>query len=556
VSVIVLLDEMSATRAVPLCDWLARVDGLEIDRVLDTRWSRGLQGMSPDDVVVALVDEHPLAAGGEHTLAAHVGRGGGLVLLGATLHAWRDATVLAGLIGKPGECQAQTELVVEICAHPALRRLDPRINLTDRAWLDSAVPPDADPWLRTSWHFRDQILGWSRERLVVLTLGGTAQACADERVARLVLRAVRHASGLAEPEPVQIGMLGYGAIGAEHASAIALTDGLALGAICDRDPRRLAQASVAATGARLLADAGELMRDDAIDLVLVSVPPHRHAEMSIAMLRAGKHVVVEKPFALTLDEAEAVRAEAAAAGKSLTIYQNRRWDPDFRAIRDCVRSGRLGEVFHIETFVGAFAHPCSYWHSHEPISGGLIYDWGSHYVDWILQVVDAPVTAVGGAHHKRVWHDVTNADMARVSIRFEDGREAEFVHSDIAAAPKPKWYVLGTRGAITTEWREERLVERRTSGELVESSAARTDSQAIVRVHTPGRAGGSHVETVVLPPLLDAPFHRNLADHLLTGEPLEVTVASAAITTAVLEAASVSARSGGELVRLSARTAG
>ncbi|MGH8931958.1 MAG: Gfo/Idh/MocA family protein [Egibacteraceae bacterium] len=551
--VIVLVDEMSAKRAVPLCDWLARVDGLEVDRVADARWS---QGLPTDDVVVALVDEQPLAAAGEQALAAHMGRGGGLVLLGATLHAWRDATVLTGLIGKPGECQAQTELVVEICAHAALRRVGPRINLIDRAWLDSAVPPDADPWLRTSWHFRDQVLGWSRERLVVLTLGSTAQACADERVARLVLRAVRHASGLAEPDPLQVGMLGYGAIGTEHTSAVASIDGLGLGAICDRDPSRLAQASAAATGARLLADAGALMRDEEIDLVLVSVPPHRHAEMSIAMLRAGKHVVVEKPFALTLDEAERMRAEAAVSGRSLTVYQNRRWDPDFRAIRHCVRSGRLGDVFHIETFVGVFAHPCSYWHSHEPISGGLVYDWGSHYVDWILQVVDAGVTAVSGAHHKRVWHDVTNADMARVSIRFEDGREAEFVHSDIAAAPKPKWYVLGTRGAITAEWRGERLVERRASGELVESSAARTDSQAIVRVHTPDRAGGSHVETLVLPPRLDAPFHRNLADHLLTGEPLEVTVASAAITTAVLEAASVSARSGGEFVRLSARVAG
>jgi scyllo-inositol 2-dehydrogenase (NADP+) len=547
VRVVLLVDNTSATRATCLRSWLDRIDGLQVELVGDTDW---LRRVSADDVIVALVDEQPLSVTAEHAIIAHLGRGGGLVLLGATLHAWRDATTLTALVGKPGERQPRTEIVVKVARHPALQRIEPGLTVLDHTWLDAAVPPDADPWLRTSWHFRQHVLGWSRGRTVVLTLGNTVEACADERVARLVFRAARHAAGRAEPVPVRIGMLGYGSIGAEHAAAIATIDGLELAAVCDRDPGRLAQVGADWPSVRLVDDVQALTSDDGIDLVLVSAPPHRHAEMSIAMLRAGKHVVVEKPFTLTLADAEAVITAATTAKRSLTVYQNRRWDPDFRAVRRCVRSGRIGDAFHVETFVGTFAHPCQYWHSHEPVSGGVIYDWGSHYLDWILQLVDLPVAVVSGTRHKRVWHDVTNADMARVSIRFRGGQEAEFIHSDVAAAPKPKWYILGTRGAITAEWLQERLTERSVSGELIETPLARTDSQAAVRVHTPDGRGGAHVETLALPPRLDAPFHRNLADHLLTGEPLEVTPAQAYRTTAVLEAASQSARRNGAVVQL------
>lgn len=540
-----LVDEPAAARVAPLCSWLEQIDGLKVEPAEDLL--RG-SGASPADVLVALVDEQPLPEAAEQAIAAHLWRGGGLVLLGPTLHAWRDASLVTGSVGKPGQRQPRTEVVVERAPHPALRRLDPTIALTDDAWLDAGIPADADPWLWTTWHFREQTLAWSCGRTVVITLGNSPQTCADERFARVVLRAVRHATGFAEPAPLRVGMLGYGAIGAEHASAITTVEGLDLHAVCDRDRGRLEQAARMFPEARLVDDATVLEADDAIDIVLVSVPPNRHAEAATAMLRAGKHVVVEKPFALTAAEADAMISAAAESGRALTVYQNRRWDPDFRAVLACVRSGRIGEVFHIEAFVGGFAHPCRYWHSHEPVSGGVVYDWGSHYVDWILQIIDAPVTAVSGAGHKRVWRDVTNADMARVTIRFAGGEEAAFIHSDIAAAPKPKWYVLGTHGAITAEWREERTTARDVSGELVVTPLARTDAQADVRVHIPGDTRRAHVETVALPPRLDAPFHRNLADHLLTGEPLAIAPAQARRTTAVLEAASRSAQEGSRLV--------
>ena len=84
-------------------------------------------------------------------------------------------------------------------------------------------------------------------------------------------------------------------------------------------------------------------------------------------------------------------------------------------------AGRLGEVFHVETFVGGYDHPCNFWHSDAEISGGAIYDWGSHYLDWVLDLLPQEVEWVSATTHKRVWHDVTNADHSRVLLHFTDG---------------------------------------------------------------------------------------------------------------------------------------
>ena len=101
-----------------------------------------------------------------------------------------------------------------------------------------------------------------------------------------------------------------------------------------------------------------------------------------------------------------------------------------------------------------FEHPCGYWHSHDTISGGTTYDWGGHYLDWVVSLIPDRVTSVIGTRQDRVWHDVTNADQERIQIRFAGGQEADFIHSDIAAVRKPKWYLLGTEGAIIGHWRD------------------------------------------------------------------------------------------------------
>jgi hypothetical protein len=132
-----------------------------------------------------------------------------------------------------------------------------------------------------------------------------------------------------------------------------------------------------------------------------------------------------------------------------------------------------------------------------------------------------------------------------VTIRFADGVEAEFVHSDLAAAAKPKWYVLGTRGAIVGEWRTERVLSRNSVGNLVEDALAPAESPAALSLHAPD-GSVTAVRNVAAP---HQPFHRELAELLHSGAPMSVTPSGSRRNIAVMEAATQSARDAGRPVR-------
>lgn len=348
---------------------------------------------------------------------------------------------------------------------------------------------------------------------------------------------VSTSADLAEEPVARVGMLGFGAIGAEHAAGVAGTPGLALAAVCDQSARRREAAGAADPAVRTYAKADELLGDAGVDVVIVSTPPDSHARWAQAALGASKHVVVEKPLALSTADADGMVAAASGARKVLAVYQNRRFDPDFVALRRLVAKGRLGKVFHLEAFVGGYAHPCNYWHSDQAVSGGIAFDWGSHYLDQMLALVPGQLCWVRGAARKLLWHDVTNADHMRITLRFEDGTEADFVHSDLAAALKPKWYLLGTDGAAVSNWRTERVLARNAVGTLEEDVLAPADSPAEVHLHGPD---GS-ITHVAAPEVAPGSFHRELADRLLLGEPLTADAVQSRNVVAILEAATISA---------------
>jgi predicted dehydrogenase len=481
-------------------------------------------------------------------LDAYVLRGGGLVCLaGALLQYGAVECVRALLGGSPGRLSDWAEVVAHVVAgeHPIVTRLDPKFPIEDRWWLADETPSDATELLRTRWHYRDYSLAHvrphGRGQIVVLAGAGDLSVTAQPAFQRLLLRSARYAAGQRPRGAVGVALVGYGAIGRAHAEAIEAVPGLRYAAVCDRNPSRLAEAQALSPGVRACGDLVDVARDPEVDVAVVSTPPNTHAEVAAALLEAGKHVVLEKPFCLTADEADRLIDLAAAEARTLTVYQNRRWDPDYLAIRETVRDGTLGDVFHIETFIGGYEHPCDYWHSHEPISGGVFYDWGSHYVDWLLDLIPGSVVRVVASAHKRVWHDVTNADQARVQLRFSGGVEAEFLHSDVAAALKPKWYILGTRGALVADWRHTVIQSREWTGDLREERLAPAEALPRVTVHRRDRAGAIHQEVLTLPPGASHPFHRNLADHLLDGDALAVQPAEARRTVAVLAAAQYSA---------------
>jgi len=419
-------------------------------------------------------------------------------------------------------------------------------HVTDRVTLIDKVADDVEV-LRSAQVglVEHPVMTWrSQTSTGVWTLGTHSGSVGDRVSTRALLELVHRAAGERVPPTVRVGLLGYGAIGHEHSRAVRSVEGLVLTAVCDTSEARREAAEAVAPGIVTTADADALLARDDVDLVVVSTPPSTHASWASRAIRAGKHVVVEKPFAIRTEEADAVLAEAENAGRLAVVYQNRRFDPDHLAVRRAVASGALGDVFHIETFVGGYDHPCNLWHSDEGVSGGAFYDWGSHVLDQILDIVPTEIEHVTAATHKRRWFDVTNADHSRVTIRFVDGTEAEFVHSDLAAALKPRWYVLGTQGALVGRWRTEKIVSRNDIGTLVEDVLAPADSPPLLELYG---ADGS-VTQLATPSAEPYTFHRELADRLLLGMAMTVTAQQSRRVLAVMEAATLSADDAGRPV--------
>jgi scyllo-inositol 2-dehydrogenase (NADP+) len=534
----------------PLLRGLESTQHFHIDVVTDSQ----VLALDRPHVLLAASDHH-LQPGQAAQLTEYVRGGGGLVLLHGTLARWSETGELAELTGwAPTGPAPLTELVVRAQpSHPITERIGPDLTFIDELYMSEGPPIDAAVILRTSWHFTEQVVAYERRfgagRFIQMGLGHQPETYEDPGFQKLLHRMLLFAAGQEAAPPVGVGLIGYGAIARAHATSISNTSGLRLSGVCDVSSERRDLASRewdVPTHAR----AEDLFRDPEVGLVVVGTPPSAHAESVLAALAAGKHVVCEKPFALRVEEVDRMMDSAVAGDRVLTVYQSRRWDPDFVALREVVGSGRIGELFYMESFIGGYSHPCDFWHSHEPISGGAIYDWGSHYFDWVLQLFPDTVKSVSAVGHKRVWHDVTNSDQVRVDLTFAGGAQATFLQSDIAAALKPKWYLLGTLGAVVGDWREESVKTRTAAGDLIEERLAPADSPALVRVMRPAADGRSHEEVLALPRREEHAFYRNLADHLAWDEPLAVPPDEARRTVAVMESAAHSIARGGAQIEV------
>lgn len=322
----------------------------------------------------------------------------------------------------------------------------------------------------------------------------------------------------------RVGLLAYGAIGHEHNLAIASTPGLELRAVADLNPDRVIAALELAPTASTFVDSMEMLDSGLIDIVVISTPPNSHYSWAKESLNRGLHVILEKPMALTAEQCDELIALANEKECVLVVYQNRRFDPDFVTLRRLVEEGAIGELFAFESFVGGYSRPCDYWHSMSDVSGGAIFDWGSHYLDQILNLFPERVAHVSGHNHKRHWDHVTNADHAEVAITFTDGSTASFVNSDLAAARKPKFYALGTTGAIIGEWdlaAEPAVADLPAKVFLVDSAGTRTQ-----------------IELDLVQPY---EFHREFAALLHGHDSMQVQAIDSRDVVALMEAAEISA---------------
>jgi predicted dehydrogenase len=330
---------------------------------------------------------------------------------------------------------------------------------------------------------------------------------------------------------IRVGLLAYGAIGDEHNKAIGATKAMRLTAVADTNPERLAATKVLVPDVTTFNDSTQMLDSGLLDLVVISTPPNSHYLWAKESLNRGIHVILEKPMALSVEHCDELMALAASKNLLLVVYQNRRFDADFVTMKKLIDDGVIGEVFSYESFVGGYSKPCDYWHSDVEVSGGAIFDWGSHFIDQILAIIPAKVDAVTGTNQKRLWKHVTNADHADVAMTFSNGARATFTNSDLAAARKPKFYVLGTTGAIIGNWDPA-------------AGSAPADLPAILSVH---RTDGSH-EVIPNSPVIPYSFHQSVADFINNKTPMSVTTGQSRDVVAIMQAAEESARANGRSV--------
>lgn len=337
--------------------------------------------------------------------------------------------------------------------------------------------------------------------------------------------------------PVRCAVVGYGAahiFGRAHGRWIDATPGLSWTAVCDRDPARLKAAREEFPQLTTYESVSEMLAEANIDLVSIVTPHFTHAPISIECMNAGKHVVVDKAMCLTVAEANAMIEAGHENDVMLAVFHARRHDGNFRAIKDAVLSGAIGDVFHIELSAGGFGQPRDWWYSKKALGGGAFYYWGPHAIDWVLDLVRQRIRSVTGFYHNVVWHDLEQADQVRALIRFENDCVADVTFSHVAAVGKPLWRILGTKGGILDSG------SGGNKGYQDEIAGPSGGSFQMVRID------GGERRTIEIPYCESdwLTYYLDVAAHLLHGGPVPVTGEDGRRTIAVFEAAERSSTNG------------
>ena len=196
--------------------------------------------------------------------------------------------------------------------------------------------------------------------------------------------------------PVRIALAGCGRISRNHFDAIAKVDGLELAAVCDIVPERAGEAA-RQFDVPAFESFGDMLASVPCDAVALCTPSGLHPKHGILAARAGKHVICEKPMAITLEDADALVRECDAAGVQLFVVKQNRLNPSIQLLKRAVDRGRFGRIYLANTTV-RWTRPQDYydqapWRGTWALDGGAIMNQASHYVD-LIQWLVGPVESV------------------------------------------------------------------------------------------------------------------------------------------------------------------
>lgn len=257
-------------------------------------------------------------------------------------------------------------------------------------------------------------------------------------------------------DSIRVGLIGYGyASKTFHAPLIAGTPGMALAAVSSSDATKV---HADWPPVPVVSEPKHLFNDPNIDLIVIPTPNDTHFPLAKAALEAGKHVIVDKPFTVTLSQARELDALAKSFGRVLSVFHNRRWDSDFLTVKALLNEGTLGEILFFESHFDRFRPQVrNRWREQAGPGSGIWYDLAPHLLDQAVNLFGLPVSMTvdlaqlrPGAQTTDYFHAVLSYPQRRIVL-----------HGTMVAAAESARYILhGTRGSFVKfglDPQEERL---------------------------------------------------------------------------------------------------
>ncbi len=326
-------------------------------------------------------------------------------------------------------------------------------------------------------------------------------------------------------EPIRVGIMGLGRSGWDiHARLIdPLKDKYQIVAVVDRLPERRAEA-VERWGCSAYPEVEELLANDDIELVIVALPSYLHAGVSIAALEAGKHVVCEKPMATSLEDADAMVAADQAAETVLSIFQNRRYNPDFVKVQEIIDSGILGRIVQIRLSESKFGRRWD-WQTQKQFGGGTLNNTGPHHLDMALQLF-GPTEPEISVHLDRTLTLGDADDHVKLVLQADGRPTIDIEVSSVCAYPGETWNIMGTQGGLAGTTKELRW-KFFDPVELppCELDFAPTPDRGYNREQIPWQEGSWSVEEDTGPGYTG--YYLDLYETIRNGAPLVITAESA-----------------------------
>ena len=248
---------------------------------------------------------------------------------------------------------------------------------------------------------------------------------------------------------IEVGLIGFGLAGrAFHAPVIRAVPGMHLAAILQRTGNEAAEKY---PDVRIVRNLDELLAIREIQLVVIATPNDTHYSFARQCLAAGRDVVVDKPFTTTVEEAESLVQFAKENGRLITVYQNRRYDGDFQALRKLVAEGTLGRIVRFETHYDRYRPQLKpgAWRETTRPGSGILFDLAPHLIDHALVLFGLPEAVTADVRSER--ENTVADDAFDIMFHYPGALRAVLRSSILAAAPRPRFVLFGTQGSFVKQ---------------------------------------------------------------------------------------------------------